>query len=68
VAVVEITSHEQGSAAQADRDSARSRLAAAGVRYLEFDAAQLPRKDAIRTVVLGDSPATDGARAAAAGA
>ena len=68
VAVVEIAWRDQGGAAQADRDSARSRLAAAGVRYLEFDATQLPRKDAIRAVVLGDTPLDDSARAAAAGA
>jgi hypothetical protein len=68
VAVIEIALPDQGSAAQADRDSARSRLAAAGVRYLEFDAAQLPRNDAIRTLIVGDSPSADSARAAAAGA
>ena len=57
VAVVELAAHGPGSAAQADRDSARTRLVAAGVRYVELDPKQLPRKDAMRAVVLGDTPA-----------
>lgn len=42
------------------RAAARTRLAAAGVRHLEFDAASLPRKDAIRALVLDgiESPVT----------
>lgn len=53
VAVIELARREEGTAAQADRAAARTRLAAAGLRYLEFDPDQLPRKDAIRTLVLG---------------
>jgi hypothetical protein len=66
VAVVELTVHAPGSSAQADRASACTLLAAAGVRYLEFDATQLPRKDAIRAVVLGDTPADESDRGSAA--
>lgn len=62
VAVVELASNEQGSAALADRASARTRLAAAGVRYVELDARTLPRKDAMRSLVLNEA----GASAAAA--
>jgi hypothetical protein len=68
LAVVQLASREDGSAAQADRESARSRVIAAGVRYVELEATQLPRKDAIRALVLGAaSPSDDSARAAAAG-
>lgn len=68
VAVVEIAAADQGSVAETDRESARTRLAAAGVRYLELDAKKLPRKEAIRAVVLGDAqaaatPATSAATA-----
>jgi len=69
LAVVQLASREDGSAAQADRESARSRVIAAGVRYVELEATQLPRKDAIRELVIGaESPSDDSARAAAAGA
>jgi hypothetical protein len=39
-----------------------SSLAAAGVRYIAFDAAALPRKDAMRGVVLGEASAGSGAQ------
>jgi len=55
VAVVELASGDEGGAAQSDRASARTRLAAAGVRYLELDPKQLPRKEAMRTLVLGEA-------------
>jgi len=67
VVVVEIATPDQAGAAQADRASARTRLTAAGVRYLELDPKQLPRKDAIRAVVLADTPSAESDRAAAAG-
>ena len=57
LAVVELAAADQGSVAQTDRASARTRLAAAGVRYVELDARALPRKDGIRVAVLGDAPA-----------
>lgn len=66
IVVVELAALEQGGAAQADRASARTRLATAGVRYLELDAKKLPRKDAIRAVVLGDAPSGEGGSAALA--
>lgn len=55
VAVVEIAAPDQGSVAESDRESVRTRLAAAGVRYVELDARKLPRKEGIRAVVLGDA-------------
>ena len=68
VAVVEIAAPGQDSVAQTDRESARTRLAAAGVRYVELDARKLPRKEGIREAVLGDAqaaamPATSAAAA-----
>jgi hypothetical protein len=57
LAVVELAADDQGSVAQTDRASARTRLAAAGVRYVELDTRALPRKDGIRVAVLGDAPA-----------
>jgi hypothetical protein len=39
-----------------------SALEAAGVRYIAFDAAALPRKDAMRGVVLGEAPVGSGAQ------
>jgi hypothetical protein len=68
VAVIEIATRDATSAMQADRASARTRVTAAGVRYLELDATQLPRKDAVRAIVLGDTDAAESARATAAGA
>lgn len=62
VAVIELAASDQGSsAAQADRDSARTRLAAAGVRYLELDARALPRKDTMRSLVLDGDTAHESA-------
>ena len=52
---------DEGSVAQSDRASVRTRLAAAGVRYIELDAKALPRKDAIRAVVLENAVAADSA-------
>lgn len=52
VAVIELAAVDAGGAAQADRASARSRLAAAGVRYIELEPTALPRKDALRALVL----------------
>lgn len=67
VAVVELAENASGSAAQADRDAARSRLSAAGVRYIELDPAALPRKDALRALVLDTSADAEAAPAAPAG-
>jgi len=53
VTVIELIALHEGGAAQADRESARDRLAAAGVRYLEIDPRAMPRKEAIRSLVLG---------------
>lgn len=55
VTVVELSALIEGSAAQADRESARERLSAAGVRHLEIDPRAMPRKEAIRALVLGSS-------------
>jgi hypothetical protein len=60
VTVIDLAAHGIGGAAQADRAATRTRLAAAGVRYLELEPTALPRKDAIRAVVLDE---TDGANA-----
>ena len=60
LAVVELAAPDQGSVAQTDRASARTRLTAAGVRYVELDARALPRKDGIRAAVLGDAQAAGG--------
>jgi hypothetical protein len=62
VAVVELEMADEGSAARADRESARLRLAAAGVRYVEVDPRAMPRKDAIRALVL-DARSEDAGRA-----
>lgn len=56
VVVIELAAPDSGGAAQADRDAARTRLDAAGVKYIELDPAALPRKDALRALVL-DTPA-----------
>jgi hypothetical protein len=53
VTVVELSALIEGGAAQADRESARERLAAAGVRYLEINPRSMPRKEAVRALVLG---------------
>lgn len=53
VAAIALVEPEEGSLARADRESSRTRLAAAGMRLIELDAASLPRKDALRTLVLG---------------
>ena len=55
VAVVELAAADQGNVAETDRAATRTRLAAAGVRYVELDARTLPRKEGIRAVVLGDT-------------
>jgi hypothetical protein len=57
IAAIALDSDEGGSVAQADRESARTRLSAAGVRYIELDPKALPRKDAMRTLVLEGSAA-----------
>jgi hypothetical protein len=57
IAVVELTRANEDGATQADRVAARARVKAAGVRYLELDSDRLPRKDGIRTLVLGDTAA-----------
>jgi hypothetical protein len=57
IAAVALDTDEGGSVAQADRTSARTRLSAAGVRYIELDPKALPRKDAMRTLVLEGSAA-----------
>lgn len=66
VAVVELAVADASSVAQTDRSTARTRLAAAGVRYVELDAKALPRKEGIRAAVLGDAPSAK-APAGAAG-
>jgi len=55
LAVIELETPDAGSAAQADRESARERLAAAGVRYLAIDPRAMPRKEALRDLVLDAS-------------
>ena len=62
LAVVELSAPEQPGAAQADRAAARTRLEAAGLRYVELDAKALPRKDAIRGLVLEDDDTAIAAR------
>jgi len=52
LAVIELETRDEGGAALADRESARTRLAAAGVRYLEVDPRAMPRKEALRALVL----------------
>jgi hypothetical protein len=66
VTVIDLAAHGIGGAAQADRAATRSRLAAAGVRYLELEPTALPRKDAIRAVVLDEIDSTNAPRAATA--
>lgn len=68
VAVVEIAAAGEGSVAETDRESARTRLAAAGVRYVELDARKLPRKEGIRAVVLGAAQAAAAPEESAAAA
>ena len=67
VVVIELAAPDSGGAAQADRDAARSRLDAAGVKYIELDPAALPRKDALRALVLDTPAAADAPRTASAG-
>lgn len=52
VAVIKLT--QSGEQQQAALSSMRTWFAAAGVRYVEIDAAELPRKEAVRALVLGD--------------
>ena len=66
VAVVELAVADDGSAARADRDGARSRLDAAGIKYLELDPAALPRKDALRALVLDGAAVSEATRVAPA--
>lgn len=66
VTVIDLAAHGIGGAAQADRAATRTRLAAAGVRYLELEPTALPRKDAIRAVVLDETDSTNAPRAATA--
>ena len=68
VVVIELAAPDSGVAAQADRDAARSRLDAAGVKYIELDPAALPRKDALRALVLDAPAAGDATRTASADA
>ena len=56
VVVLQLVAGDDDGAAQAERNAARSRLAAAGVRYLELDPKRLPRRDIIRAVVLAEAP------------
>ena len=67
VVVIELAAPDSGGAAQADRDATRSRLDAAGVKYIELDPAALPRKDALRALVLDTPAAADAPRTASAG-
>ena len=55
IAVVQLVTATHTNAATAVLPE--SSLAAAGVRYIELDPAALPRKDAIRAIVLGDETA-----------
>jgi hypothetical protein len=64
VVVIELAAPDSGGAARADRDAARSRLDAAGVKYIELDPAALPRKDALRALVLDSSATAHAPRAA----
>jgi len=63
LAVIELAAPAQPGAAQADRDAARTRLEAAGVKYLELDAKALPRKETIRALVLDDDETAGALRA-----
>lgn len=56
VVVIDLTPAENDAFAQADRHATRSRIAAAGMRYLALDPKRLPRRDAVRAVVLGEAP------------
>ena len=56
VVVLQLAASDDDGAAQGERSAARSRLAAAGVRYLELDPKRLPRRDAVRAVVLSEAP------------
>ena len=64
IAVVQLVTAAHANAATAA--SPESSLDAAGVRYIELDPAALPRKDAIRAIVLGDDTADAHAQSDAA--
>ena len=57
VTVVELIAVHEGGAAQAFANTRVTALAAAGVRYLEIDLRAMPRKEAIRALVLGGDAA-----------
>ena len=52
--------------ARNELSSTKRWIVEAGLRYVEVDSRQLPRKEAIREVVLGEAPAAQHATAAAA--
>jgi hypothetical protein len=64
VVVLKLTATDDGTGHELS--SAQRWLAEAGVRYVELDARSLPRKDAIRAVVLGDPVAVQGTEITAA--
>lgn len=64
VAAIAIATGASGSA-RGMQASPRAYLEAAGVRYLELDAAALPKKDAIRALVLGEAAAAEHGRVSA---
>jgi hypothetical protein len=55
VAVVNLVSAAEG--LRASSTQMKAWLTTAGLRYVELDAAALPRKDAVRAIVLGDDSA-----------
>lgn len=59
IVVVKLNSSERENAAQGEVEPVRTWLAMAGVRYIELDATALPRKDAIRAILLDESPSAE---------
>jgi len=66
VAVIGLAARDERGAAQSDRAAVRTRLAAASLRYLELDPQQLPRKEAMRALVLGETSGETATSAAGA--
>jgi hypothetical protein len=61
--VVQVTAAHANAATAGSPESS---LDAVGVRYIELDPAALPRKDAVRAIVLGDDTADAHAQSYAA--
>ena len=56
VAVIELARHEEPEETRAQR---KSWIGSAGLRYLSFEPASLPRKEALRALVLGEARADE---------